>query len=85
MKIRTLYCCEYCHTDYANEDDAINCERSHRQSLTITDARYLGFNVDHCSFPAKIKVSSSETGEEYWYARKSKHITEEENKNGTNN
>jgi hypothetical protein len=29
MKQKTLYTCDYCHTDYADPDEARACEESH--------------------------------------------------------
>lgn len=38
MKIRTLYSCELCHTDYADEKKAVECEKSHKKiKKVLTD------------------------------------------------
>lgn len=36
MKTETHYICEYCNNEYRNEQDALNCEASHKCSVEIT-------------------------------------------------
>ena len=68
MKIRILYLCEGCRTEYSNKEDAINCERTHEQSLTISNKKYLGYKNDHNMFPVKIQVANDD-GRTCWYRR----------------
>lgn len=77
MKIRTLYTCEICHTDYNNESDAVNCERTHMQKLSIVESKYLGYHLDHSTFPIRIKIKN-DNGDTIWYKRMKEHEHEEE-------
>lgn len=36
MKIRTIYTCDYCHTDYESETDCQTCEQTHAQAVGIS-------------------------------------------------
>lgn len=40
MKSKVLYTCEYCHSDYASEKSARECEDCHRKGLKIMSVRY---------------------------------------------
>ena len=45
MKVKTLYTCEICHTDYTDKQQATQCEKSHFTDLTIVDKRYVAVKV----------------------------------------
>lgn len=73
MKTKTLYTCEICHTDFANEKDAIACEKHHSQKLNIVGMRYLPLRASRNSdeaegFPVSITVRD-ENGDEVVYER----------------
>jgi len=68
MKVKTLYTCEVCHTDYANEKDAKACEAMHGSKFKIVDKRFLPYKQDKSGFPISITVVN-EKGEEKIYKR----------------
>lgn len=68
MKEKTLYTCEYCHTDYASRLDAERCEKIHNQKLKIVDKRYLSYKQDKSGFPVSITIRN-EKGEEQIYKK----------------
>lgn len=48
----TMYRCEYCKTEYANENDCKECEKNHVDYLAIDQPIY----VAKCKYPTKIWV-----------------------------
>ena len=68
MKIKTLYTCEVCHTDYANEKDAKACEAIHGSKFEIVSKRFLPYKQDKSGFPISITIANEE-GEEQIYKR----------------
>ena len=40
MKIQKLYVCEFCHTQYSDEDRAKKCEGRHKTDLKISAMRF---------------------------------------------
>ena len=57
MKTKTLYTCEFCHTDYADKADAEACAANHTKKLKIVDMRSLPYKCDKSGFPVTITVS----------------------------
>ena len=72
MKTKTLYTCEICHTDYADKEKALQCEKHHYTKLKIVDMRHLPITVPKMSnregFPETITVKA-ENGETMVYKR----------------
>lgn len=62
MTEKKLYTCDVCHTDYANKEDAIKCEKEHFKITKIKDSRY----QPHIKYPNKIEISF-EDGTTKWY------------------
>ena len=63
MKKKILYTCEICHTDYADDKKAKECEKSHKGTV-ITGFRYGAMEA----FPRAIHIKL-ETGETAIYKR----------------
>ena len=68
MKAKTLYTCEYCHTDYADKKDALECEKVHKGKFEIKENRFLPYKMDNSGWPVKI-VAKNEAGETKMYKR----------------
>lgn len=49
----TMYRCEYCNTEYGNENDCKECEKSHADFLELDHIIY----AKKCKYPVKICVS----------------------------
>lgn len=56
MKKKILYTCEQCHTDYASQSDAAQCEANHSKTLTIINHLSLPYSRDKSGFPITIEV-----------------------------
>lgn len=69
MKKKTLYTCEICHTDYADEAEAKQCEKEHEQIKGIKSFRVNA----HEKYPCKIEVQFKD-GKTCWYKQYSKVI-----------
>lgn len=64
MEVKRLYTCEFCRSDYADKENAIKCEKTHKKVSEIKDTRYsAGF-----AYPYKVLVKF-EDGHEIWYRR----------------
>ena len=64
MTEKKLYTCDICHTDYANKEDAKNCEKEHIQCDGIADTRIHA----HQKYPHKIEICFAD-GKSFWYRR----------------
>lgn len=60
MKTLQKYQCEVCHTEYAREKDAEECEKSHKIPLTIKSARHLAKAQNGTGYPVAITVHMSD-------------------------
>lgn len=67
MKKIDLYMCEYCHTQYADKNQATKCEKNHKKIKEIIEMRYLPINSDATGYPDKIKVIFSDGGERLYH------------------
>ena len=56
MKKKTLYTCEICNTDYADQKEAAKCEVHHNKKLKIVSQRSLPYSQDASGFPISIEV-----------------------------
>lgn len=57
MKTKTLYTCEICHTDFADEKKALACEYNHKLLKTAEiEPIYMSINSEKSGVPTKIKV-----------------------------
>lgn len=57
MKIKTMYTCEVCGTNYEDKNKAEGCEKTHKVGLEIERADYLPYNSrdnDFKGFPLRI-------------------------------
>nr|DAO25876.1 MAG TPA: Monocytic leukemia zinc finger protein finger, acetyl transferase, DNA [Caudoviricetes sp.] len=66
MKELKLYQCELCRTQYADKNEAKQCEQYHARDLEIDGWSYRGMNETTEKFPVKIWVKSK-NGEERMY------------------
>ena len=66
MKGLKLYQCELCRTQYADKEEAKQCEQYHARGLEIDGWSYRGMNETSEKFPVKIWVKSK-NGEERMY------------------
>ena len=65
------YICDICHTEYADRDKAIACEKSHKLIKGICEQvfRPAGFDNSKASaYPVKVRIMMSD-GFEIWYKR----------------
>lgn len=62
MKIKTLYTCEICRTDFAEKKEAEKCEKEHVNPKMIYDFRVQA----HGKYPTKIEVEFAD-GSKHWY------------------
>nr|DAM77920.1 MAG TPA: hypothetical protein [Caudoviricetes sp.] len=60
MRERVIYTCEACRTDYADKEEAMRCELSHKKKLKIVDSRYLAHFQLGSDFPYAITVQSED-------------------------
>lgn len=44
MKKIEKYRCEICKTEYSDKTDCLQCEKSHKTPVEITDTRYLPYS-----------------------------------------
>lgn len=57
MKTKTLYTCEICGTDFADEKKALACEANHKLLNTAKiEPVYMSINSEKSGIPTKIKV-----------------------------
>lgn len=62
MKVKKLYTCEICKTDFAEKESAIECEKSHKQIEAIKDTRYSA----NMPYPHKVLIKFKD-GHEIWF------------------
>ena len=67
MKKRVLYTCDVCHTDYADRESAIECEKSHAQNLIIADCKFHPV-LKYGRFPVSVTIRADD-GEQRVYRR----------------
>lgn len=69
MQTKKLYTCEICHTDYADKERAIECEKNHKK---LSDCEITGIYKSLKSItdgmPVKIAVKNK-NGKEVIYTR----------------
>ena len=73
MKEKKLYTCEICHTNYADKNSAIECEKYHCVDFTIIGKRYRPKNKIVASIIDRLPVSiriEDEKGNKVIYKRK---------------
>lgn len=68
MKEKTLYQCEICGTEYAQEDNALKCESSHRAIESVVPKKYRSLKSNPSGYPDRVLVTFDD-GEEIEYTR----------------
>lgn len=68
MKEKRVYICELCKTEYAKEQDAMECEAFHQLPKKIIGKRYVNMRKDACVAPLEITMQM-ENGDAYTYRR----------------
>lgn len=68
MKVVQKFRCEVCHTEYAAEKAALECEASNKLPLTIVNARHLSMGQNGPGYPVSITVRMSD-GKDITYKR----------------
>lgn len=63
MKKQTLYVCEICHTSFEDEEDAKECEASHKRLYPKTKITPLYRQMTKFGVPAELTVEFVEDGE----------------------
>lgn len=63
MKTKTLYVCEFCHTSFADEKDAKECEASHKRLYPKTKITPLYKRMTKFGVPAELTVEFVGDGE----------------------
>ncbi len=71
MKEIHRYVCEICKTEYAKEQDAMDCEAYHLLPKKVIDKRYVNMRKDACRAPLEITMQM-ENGDAYTYRRTKK-------------
>lgn len=68
MVTKTLYTCQFCNTDYADKEKALECEKNHKVLETATiigDYKSLKSIPDGCPAKVKVKFNGSDKWIEY--------------------
>ena len=68
MVKKTLYTCQFCNTDYADKERAMECEKNHKVLETATivgDYKSLKSIPDGCPTTIKVKFKGSDKWIEY--------------------
>ena len=68
MVKKTLYTCQFCNTDYADKEKAMECEKNHKVLETATiigDYKSLKSIPDGCPTKVKVKFNGSDKWIEY--------------------
>ena len=69
MKEKKLYTCEICHTDYADKENARECEKNHKSlEKAVIVGEYKAIGVVINGIPTKIKVKFP--GSDSWFIYK---------------
>lgn len=70
MKVKKLYTCEICKTDYASPEKAFECEKNHKllETATIVGV-YKSMNSIKEGIPTKIRVKFKDMDEFIEYRR----------------
>lgn len=70
MKVKKLYTCEICKTDYASPEKAFECEKNHKllETATIVGV-YKSMNSVKEGVPTKIRVKFKGVDEFIEYSR----------------
>lgn len=71
MKEIHRYACDLCKTEYANEQDAMDCEAYHLRPKKVIGKRYVNMRKDACRAPLEITMQM-ENGDAYTYRRTKK-------------
>ena len=66
MKEKRLYTCEICHTDYAQKEDALKCEKEHCEKFDVKDFRINPHQKYPHKFPFYIFFQYSQSVR-FWY------------------
>ena len=70
MKVKKLYTCEICKTDYASPEKAFECEKNHKllETATIVGV-YKSMNAIKEGVPTKIRVKFKDMDEFIEYTK----------------
>lgn len=68
MKAVQKYQCEVCHTEYASDKAAQDCENSHKIPLAIVRVRHLAMAQNGTGYPVSVTVRMSD-GKDITYKR----------------
>ena len=60
MKEKRIFVCEICGTDYADKENAKNCESGHKTKLTIKNMKYVAMSRNGSGFPVTIDIMSED-------------------------
>ncbi len=69
MKKQTLYVCEYCNTQYAKQEDALTCEKTHNGKFNIASMKFIPYKQDSSGFPVRIVLINEKSGKTVEYKR----------------
>lgn len=68
MREKKLYVCDICHTVYANKDDAIKCEKTHKlleKATIVGDYKSIGQFPNGEPYKIRIKFPGEDKWMEY--------------------
>ena len=68
MKKIVSYACDHCGYEYETEEEALECEQSHKLDLSIINIIHEPINTSHDGYPGKV-VLTGEDGKHVWYTR----------------
>lgn len=64
---KTVYKCEFCHTEYLDKSECERCE-SHHKPVKVAKVEYCPYHEFHSGFPARIMLEA-DNGNFCWYKR----------------
>ena len=68
MVTKTLYTCQFCNTDYADKEKAMECEKNHKIKPKIKKSVFQPYEQDRSGYPMRINIEF-ENGEVITYKR----------------
>lgn len=60
MKIKQLYVCELCHTEYNTKEKAAFCEKSHKPIQAVKEERYVSIKDNAKGFPIRVVLTTKD-------------------------
>lgn len=68
MREQKYYVCDFCHTQYQDEKNALKCENNHHTPKQIKKSKYHAASCEQDGYPDRIEVVF-ENGVTVWYKK----------------